>query len=54
METNELAHIADLIIVYGFAGLIGVLGGTLLGNIIVAIGNGIKLLWLKRHRKKEQ
>lgn len=50
----ELSQLADRIIVYGTAALVGALGGTLLGNIITAAASGIARLWRKRHPKKEQ
>ena len=54
METNELAHLADVIIVYGTYCLIGALCGTFLGHIIYDAASGIARLWRKHHPKKEQ
>ena len=50
----ELSQLADKIIVYGSACFVGAIGGTLLGNIIVAIAGGIAKLWRRHHPKKEQ
>ena len=54
METNELAHLADVIIVYGTYSLIGALCGISLGYIIYEASSGIARLWRKHHQKKER
>ncbi len=54
METTmTLSHLADLIIVCGFAGLIGTVGGTAVGHLVLFVGGKIKSAWEKRHPKKE-
>ena len=53
METITLSHLADLIIVCGFAGMIGTIAGSGLGHLILFIGGKIRDAWRKRHPKKE-
>lgn len=53
METITLSHLADLIIVCGFAGMIGTIAGSGLGHLILFVGGKIRDAWRKRHPKKE-
>ena len=54
METISLSHLADLIIVCGFAGMIGTIAGTGIGHLVLFIGEKIGDAWKKHHPKKEQ
>jgi len=53
METMTLSHLADLIIVCGFAGMVGTIAGSALGHFILFLCGKIKDAWRKRHPKKE-
>ena len=53
METISLSYLADLIIVCGFAGMIGTIAGTGIGHLVLFIGGKIRDACRKRHPKKE-
>lgn len=53
METMTLSHRADLIIVCGFAGMVGTIAGSAIGHFILFLGGKIRDAWRKRHPKKE-
>lgn len=52
-KTITLSYLADLIIVCGFAGIIGTVGGTAIGHLVLFIGGKIRDAWRKHHPKKE-
>ena len=52
-KTITLSYLADLIIVCGFAGIIGTIGGTAIGHLVLFIGEKLHKAWRKRHPKKE-
>ena len=52
-QTITLSYLADLIIVCGFAGIIGTVGGTAIGHLVLFIGGKIRDAWRKHHPKKE-
>ena len=52
-QTITLSYLADLIIVCGFAGIIGTVGGTAIGHLVLFIGGKIRDVWKKHHPKKE-
>ena len=41
-KTITLSYLADLIIVCGFAGIIGTIGGTAIGHLVLFIGGKIR------------
>ena len=51
--TMTLSHLADLIIVCGFAGMIGTIGGTAIGHLVLFISEKVHKAWRKHHPKKE-
>lgn len=52
-KTITLSYLADLIIVCGFAGVIGTIGGTAIGHLLLFVSEKIHSAWRKRHTKKE-
>lgn len=53
MDSVTLSHAADMIIVFGFAGIVGAATGTVVGKLICWAAEKV-IEWVKRRRQTKE